>query len=131
MAVNNEFLELTEKIFSETNIALAENFTERVRQLGDSTCKAGITAAVKYLSGKSELLKEELENLSVGKVPQDYEQKQFEKHIAQLNEKLNENEMDLCREAFVSGISAALAYLVKVAHFKGVDLLSTIHSDIR
>jgi len=130
MAATKEVHELTEKIFDETYMALKDSFTERVRQLGDSACKAGIETAIMYLSEKPELFEEELEKLSVGKIPEDYEQEYFEKHIEQLNAranvKLNEKERALCYDAFDSGIGVALSYLVKTAKFKGVDLLSLI-----
>jgi len=128
MVAANENPGLAEKIFNETNIKLAESFGERLRHLGDSSCKAGVETAIKYLYGKSELLEEELEKLSVGQVPEDYEQEHFEKHIARLNEQLSENEMDFCYEAFVSGISVALSYMVKAAKLKDIDLPSVIPS---
>jgi len=128
MAAAKENLGLTEKIFKETNLRLAANFSERLRHLGDSTSKAGVETALAYLSGKSELAEEELEKLSVGQVPEDYERKHFEKYIARFNERLNKKEIEFCYDAFVSGISAALLYMVKTAKLKNIDLPSVIPS---
>ena len=130
MAGIKGIVELTETIFNESGMALDESFTEPVRRLGDSTFKAGIKAAISYLSGKSELLDEDIDKLSAGTIPEDYEQQHFEQHISGLNEQLNEKDEDFCHEAFISGISTALLYLTKAAKLKDVDLLSIIPSDV-
>jgi len=118
------FEEKVEKIFTETRMALADTFTDRVRFLGDSNCKAGIGAVLTYLSAKSDLGENDLKQLSVGKLPPDYERTHFEKHLKQLNEKLSKDELSFCSEAFLSGVSTSLAYLLKTAKFRDIDLLS-------
>ena len=83
MGATEKILELTEKIFDESNAGLDQSFTERVRQLGDSACKEGIEAAITYLSEKSELSEDELQMLSGGNIPEHYKLKSFEDHIEQ------------------------------------------------
>lgn len=129
MAVNKDIFGLVEKIFAETGMALNESFTERVRLIGDSACKAGITAVVTYLSAKSELSEEDFEKLSVGKLPEDYRHQYLKKHIAEMNDQMDDKEMDLYNEAFLSGISTALSYLIKTANTKNIDLLATVISN--
>ena len=46
MAATKESVELTDVIFEEAELALDESYTERVRRLGDSSCKAGIEATI-------------------------------------------------------------------------------------
>jgi len=63
MAATKEVLDLTERIFNEAHLALNDSYPDRVRQLGDSSCKAGIGAVIRFLSGKSELSDDELQTL--------------------------------------------------------------------
>jgi hypothetical protein len=133
MAATQEIVELTEMIFDQTGLALDESYTERVRQLGDSACKAGIEATIKYLSGKSELPESELQMLSAGNIPEHLKQRDFETHIERLsrqaNPKPDEKDKRMCEDAFGSGLSAAIHYLLKAAHAQQVDLLSLIPSN--
>ena len=85
MAAPQGIVELTEMIFDQTGLALDERFAERVRQLGDSACKAGIEATIKYLSERSELSESELQMLSAGNIPEHVKQRDFEAHIERLN----------------------------------------------
>jgi hypothetical protein len=132
MAATKESVELTETIFDEAGLALDGSYGERVRQLGDSACKAGIEATIRYLSEKSELSDSELEMLSAGNIPEDLRQRDFDALIERLSQnadpKLDESEKSMCEDAFASGLSAAIHYLVKTAHTRDVDLLSLIPS---
>ena len=133
MAATKESVELTEQIFAEAGLALDDGYTERVRQLGDSACKAGIEATIRYLSEKSELSDIELEMLSAGNIPENLRQRDFEAHIKRLDEsthpKLDEKDKSMCEDAFASGLSAAIHYLLTTAHTQEVDLLSLIPSN--
>jgi hypothetical protein len=130
MAATKESVELVDIIFEEANLALDERFTERIRLLGDSSCKAGIEATINYLSEKSRLTDIELEMLSAGNIPEPVRKRDFEAHIKQLNEttdpKLDEKDRGMCEDAFASGLSAAIYRLLKAAGSKDVDLLSLI-----
>lgn len=84
MAATKEILGLTEKIFEEGNIALDKSFTDRVRQLGDASSKAGIETAITYLTEKSELSEAELQMLSAGDIPTHYKLGTFDRHIERL-----------------------------------------------
>ena len=50
MAATGRILQLTDEIFEQNDLALDDSYTERVRQLGDSACKAGVEATIRYLS---------------------------------------------------------------------------------
>ena len=56
----------------------------------------------------------------------------FKNHLERLNQtvnpKLDDTDKGMCEDAFASGLSAAIHYLVKDAHSRGVDLLSLIPS---
>ena len=133
MAATRGILELAEKIFQESNVALDESFAERVRQLGDASCKAGIQAAITYLTEKSELSDAELQMLSGGSIPEHLKLRAFNNHIEQLKSngqfKPDETEKSLSHDAFDSGLSTAIFYLLKAARLGDVDLLSVIPSD--
>jgi len=130
MATTNEALDLTEEVFEKAELALDETYTERTRRLGDSSCKAGIEATINYLSEKSQLSDTEIEMLSAGNIPEPVRKRDFEAHIKQLNEttnpKLNGNDERMCEDAFASGLSAAIYYLLKAARTKDIELLSLI-----
>lgn len=132
MAATKEIRELAGRIFEESNLALDESFTDRVRQLGDAFCKAGIESAITYLSEKSQLSEAELQMLSGGDIPEHYKLRILEAHIEQLKRDAhiepNEKEKSLCFDAFDSGLSAAIVYLLKAAKLEDVDLLSVIPS---
>lgn len=55
MAAAKGIIDLREEILDRAGLALDASFAERVRRLGDSSCRAGIEAAVTYLCEKSEL----------------------------------------------------------------------------
>ena len=133
MAATKESVELTQTIFDQAGIALDDSYTERVRQLGDSACKAGIEATIRYLSEKSELSDIELEMLSAGNIPEDLRQRDFEAHVQRVNEttdlKLDEKDKSMCEDAFASGLSTAIFHLLKAADTQDVDLLSLIPSN--
>ena len=133
MAATKEIRELTERIFSECNVALDESFAERVRQLGDTSCKAGIEAAITYLTEKTELSDAELQMLSGGSVPDHYKLRTFEDHIERLKRdgrfEPDGTEKSLRHDAFDSGMSTAIFYLLNAAKLDKVDLLSIIPSD--
>ena len=133
MAATKEVLDLTEQIFNETGLALNESYREHVRQLGDSSCKAGVEAAIRFLSEKSELSDDELQTLSAGNLPDSVGRRDFEAHIEPLKERaepaLDSKDMVMCSDAFYSGISAALHYLLKNAKSQQVDLLSLVPSN--
>jgi hypothetical protein len=133
MAATKGILELTEKIFEESNVALDESFAERVRQLGDASCKAGIKAAITYLTEKSELSDAELQMLAGGSIPEHLKLRAFEDHIEQLKSdgqfETDETEKSLSHDAFDSGLSTAIYYLLKAAKLEKIDLLSVIPSD--
>ncbi len=133
MAATREILELTERIFEESNVGLDESYVEQVRQLGDASCKAGIRAAITFLCEKSELSEVELQMLSGGDIPEHYKLRTFEDHIEQLKSDAriepDGTEKPMCRDAFNSGLSAAIFYLLKTAKLDNVDLLSVIPSD--
>ena len=133
MATTQEIVELTEMIFDQTGLALDASYTERVRQLGDSACKAGIEATINYLSERPELSDAELQALSAGNIPEHIKQRDFEAHIERLNRKTDpepdEHDKKMCEDAFNSGLSAAIHYLLKAAHTRQVDLLSLIPSN--
>ena len=133
MATTKESVELTEQIFEQAGLALDESYTERVRQLGDSACKAGIEATIRYLSEKSELSDDELQMLSTGNIPEHIRQRDFEALTERLSQtadpELNERDKSMCEDAFASGLSAAIHYLLKAAHTRDVDLLSLIPSN--
>ncbi len=130
MAATEKILELTEKIFDESNEALDQTYAERVRKLGDSACKAGIEAAITYLSEKSELSEDELQMLSGGNIPEHYKLRNLEDHIEQLRSEegmeLDEREKSLCCDAFNSGLATAIKYLLQAAKLEDADLLSLI-----
>lgn len=133
MAATKEVLDLTERIFNEAGLALNESYPDRVRQLGDSSCKAGIEAAIRFLSAKSELSDDELQILSAGNLPDNIGRRDFEAHIEPLKERaepaLDSKDMVMCSDAFYSGISTALHYLLKNAKSRQVDLLSLVPSN--
>ncbi len=133
MAATREILELTERIFEESNVGLDESFAERVRQLGGTSCKAGIKAAITYLAEKSELSEGELQMLSGGGIPEHYKLRTFEDHIEQLKRdghfEPDETEKSLSHDAFDSGLSTAIFYLLNAAKLEKVDLLSVVPSD--
>ena len=133
MAATQEIVELTEMIFDQTSLALDASYTERVRQLGDSACKAGIEATIKYLSEISELSESELQMLSAGNIPEHHKQRDFEAHVERLSRQTDsepdEKDKRMCEDAFNSGLSAAIHYLLKAAHTRQVDLLSLIPSN--
>jgi hypothetical protein len=132
MAATKEVLELTAKIFEESYVGLDESFTERVRHLGDASCKAGIQAVIEYLSGKSELSETELEMRSGGDIPEDHKLSSFEDHIEQLPRNAaiepNEREKSVCQDAFDSRLAAGILYLMKAAKLDNAGLLSVIPS---
>ena len=132
MAATQGIVELTEIIFDQAGLALDAGYTERVRQLGDSACKAGMEAAMKYLSERSELSESELQMLSAGNIPEHVKQRDFEAHIERLNRqtdpKPDEKDKRMCEDAFNSGLSAAIHYLLKTAQAEQVDLLSLVPS---
>jgi len=133
MAATQGIVELTEMIFDQIGLALDESYTERVRQLGDSTCKAGIEATIRYLSERPELSDAELQMLSAGNIPEHVKQRDFEAHIERLDRQTDlrpdEKDKRMCEDAFNSGLSAAIHYLLKAAHTQQVDLLSLIPSN--
>jgi hypothetical protein len=133
MAATKESVELTETIFDEAGLALDGSYTALVRQLGDSACKAGIEATIRYLSDRSELSDIELEMLSAGNIPEDIRKRDFEAHIGRLDQtaepKLDEKDRSMCEDAFASGLSAAIHYLINAAHTDQVDLLSLVPSN--
>jgi hypothetical protein len=133
MAATQEIVELTEMIFDQTGLALDESYSERVRQLGDSACKAGIEATIKYLSERSELSDAELQVLSAGNIPEHVKQGDFQAYIERLSRqtdpKLDEKDKRMCEGAFDSGLSAAIHHLLQAAHTQQVDLLSLIPSN--
>lgn len=132
MEATKESVELTERIFEQANLALDENYTERVRRFGDSSCKAGIEATIAYLSAKSELTDSELQMLAAGDLPEHIKKNRFEAYIEHLNQdvdfKLEEKDRKMCYDAFNSGLTAAIFYLLKAAKSRDVDLLSIIPS---
>ncbi|MHC4432412.1 MAG: hypothetical protein ACYTBS_11280 [Planctomycetota bacterium] len=133
MAATKEVLDLTDQIFNEAGLALNDSYPDRVRQLGDSSCKAGIEAAIRFLSEKSELSDDELQTLSAGNLPGNIGRGDFEAYIEPLEERaepaLNSKDMVMCSDAFYSGISAAIHYLLKNAKSQQVDLLSLVPSN--
>ena len=133
MAATKEVLDLTERVFNEAGLALNESYPDRVRQLGDSSCKAGIEAAIRFLSEKSELSDDEMQTLSAGNLPDNVGRRDFEAHVQPLKERaepaLDSKDMVMCSDAFYSGISAALHYLLKNAKSQQVDLLSVVPSN--
>ena len=133
MAATREILELTERIFAESNAGLDESFAERTRQLGDASCKAGIEAAITYLSEKPELTEAELQMLSEGGIPEHYKLRTFDEHLEQLKRngcfEPEEAEKRLSHDAFDSGLSTAIFYLLNAAKLDKVDVLSIIPSD--
>lgn len=130
MAVTRESVDLIEQIFEQTNLALDESYTERIRNLGDSSCKAGIEATIRYLSEKTEISDSELEMLSAGNIPFEIRKRDFEAHFEQLNKttdpKPSEADKRFCEDAFDSGLSSAIYYLLKVSRSRDVDLLSIV-----
>lgn len=133
MAATEEVLDMAAQIFDQAGLALDESYVERVRQLGDASCKAGIEATIRYLSEKSELSDDEFEMLSAGNIPVHLRERDFEAHIKRLNEttdpELGEKDRGLCEDAFASGLSAAIFHLIKAADSRQVDLLSLIPSN--
>ena len=132
MAATKEILELTARILEESNVGLDESLAERIRQLGDASCKAGIEAAIEYLSEKSELSEAELKILSGGDTPEHHKLSSFADHLARLPRDAGigptEKEKSMCRDAFNAGVSTAILYLVKTAKLDDADLLSLIPS---
>ncbi len=130
MAATKESVELTERIFAEGDLALDKSYSERVRRLGDASCKAGIEATIKYLSEKTELSDNELEMLSAGNIPDHIKLSDFEALIERLSQstdpKLDESDKSMCEDAFASGLSAAIFCLLKAAHADQVDVLSLV-----
>ena len=133
MVATKEVLDLTEQIFEKAGLALNRSRPERLRQLGDSSCKAGIEAVIRFLSKKSELSEDELLTLSAGSIPEHIKQRDFEAHVEQLKERTDpeqvEKDINLCSDAFGSGLSAAIHYLLTIARSQQVDLLSLIPSN--
>jgi len=133
MAATKEVLDLTEQIFEQASLALDKSYPDRVRQLGNSCCKAGIEAVIKFLSAKSELSDDELQTLSAGNLPEHIGHRDFKAHIEPLKERaepeLDSKEMVMCSDAFYSGISAAIHYLLTLAKSQQVDLLSLVPSN--
>ena len=132
MAATNEVRDLTEEVFEQAGLALADSYTERVRQLGDSSCKAGIKATITYLSAKSELSDAELQVLAAGDIPEHIKKNHFDVHIEKINQdtdpKLDEKDKKLCYDAFNSGLTAAIFYLLKSAKSRDIDLLAVVPS---
>jgi len=132
MAATQESVELTEQIFEQAQLALDDGYNKRLRQLGDAACKAGIEATIRYLAGKSQLSQAELEMLSAGNIPDHIRLRDCEALIEKLsqtaNPELSEDDKRMCREAFDSGLAAAIYHLLRTAHTQNVDLLSLIPS---
>lgn len=132
MATTIGIADLTEQIFDRAGLALDASFAERVRRLGDSSCRAGIEAAVTYLCEKSELSEAELQMLSAGTIPDHIKQARFDAHIEGLkagtHPRLTDNDRAMCRDAFDSGLSAAICHLLKTAKTQKADLLSVLPS---
>jgi len=132
MAATNEVRDLTEGVFEQAGLALDESFTDRVRQLGDSSCKAGIKATIAYLSAKSELSDSELQMLAAGDIPEHIKKTHFDAHIERLsrdvNPKPDEKDEKMCYDAFSSGLTAAIFYLLESARSRDIDLLAVVPS---
>ncbi len=130
MAATKESVGLTDKIFAEGELALDGSYNDRVRRLGDASCKAGIEATIRYLSEKSQLSDSELEMLATGNIPDHLKLRDFEALIERLdqsaNPKLDESDKNMCEDAFASGLSAAIYHLLRAAHTQDVDVLSLV-----
>ena len=129
MAATNDVRDLTEEVFEQAGLALDESFTDRVRQLGDSSCKAGIKATIAYLSAKSELSDSELQMLAAGDIPEHVKKTHFDAHIERLSRDVNPKpDENMCYDAFASGLSAAIFYLLNSARNRDIDLLAVLPS---
>jgi len=130
MAATDEVLDLTEEVFEQAGLALDSSYAERVRGLGDSACKAGIKATIEYLSTKSELFDKELQMLASGDIPVHVKKNYFDEFIERLKQqadpKLDDRDEKMCYDAFNSGLTAAIFFLLSAARKQQVDLLSIV-----